>query len=232
MKLFTSGKFVGAKTDFEIHLNRGSYLEAQRMLKGVRDGAERVLMRTINRTLTGLRTDIVRELRKDVNITATAIRDTITIDKARISKLSGRVTSKQLYGTSLAKFNARQTTKGVTVNVLRRKGRSLIKHAFLLKAPHGNTVFWRTKKEFVGTSKRKWSRYKWISTGRSGGESQVIPYYGALPDRYRFPIEKLWGPAVPDLIKHRATYDALDRMAGKRVDKYFTHELNFLLGRL
>lgn len=204
-----------ARSGFDIKLDQASWTRAQIMLSGVRNGARKVIMRSVNKTLTGVRTDTVNEIRKDVNITATAIRKTIRIEKASLSRLSARVTSKQKYGTGLVNFGARQTTKGVSVQVLRRKGRSLIRHAFIASPKGGRQVFWRKGKQHVG----------------------IRPFqknfpYGKLPRRYRLPIEKLWGPAVPDLMKHVKTFDAIERKAGVRLDKNFNHELDYLLSKL
>lgn len=221
-----------ARAGFNIKLDQAQWTRAQLLLTEVKDGARRVLMRSINKTIAGVKTDTISEIRKNVNVTAKAIRQTMSDDKATLSKLTARVTSSQEYGTSLAAFGARQTTKGVTVQVLKRRSRSLIPHAFILRKRGGNVVFWRTKKEWVGKGKRPWVRSQWVSTGRSGGASQVVPFYGALPDKYRLPIEKLWGPAVPDLMKHAPTLKAIEKKAVVRLDKNLQHELNYLLGRL
>lgn len=221
-----------ARAGFRIELDKASWIRAQTMLKDIKNGSSRVIMRSVNKTLTGVRTDVVNEIRKGVNITAKAIRSTITVDRATLSKMSASLTSKQEYGTSLAAFGARQTTKGVTVQVLKRRGRSLVPHAFILKKRGGNVVFWRTQKKWVGKGKRPWVRRGWVSAGRSGGATQVVPFYGALPDKYRLPIEKLWGPAVPDLMKHAPTMAAIEKKAGMRLDKNFRHELDYLLGRV
>lgn len=215
MPLFSAGKFTGASAGFSIELDKSQWLKAQALLAGVKNGASRVIVRSVNKTLTGVRTDTVKEIRRDVNITATAIRKTMGIEKASVSRMSARVTSKQKYGTSLAAFGARQTTKGVTVQVLRRKSRSLIPHAFINKKPGGNVVFWRKNKQHVGIRPFR----------------KEFPY-ARMPRKYRLPIEKLWGPAVPDLMKHGPTFKVIERKAKARLDKNFSHELDYMLSKL
>jgi len=204
-----------ARSGISIELNQADMLRVNVMLAGVKNGAATVIMRAVNKTLAGVRTDTVAEIRKGVNVTAKAVRDTITLHKAGKADLRARVESRQDYGTSLAAFGARQTTKGVTVQVLRRSGRKLVRHAFINRKPGGNVVFWRKGKERVGTAPFR----------------RGFPY-GRLPRPYRLPIEKLWGPAVPALMKHRPTFDAIEASAKVRLDKNFAHELEYLLSRL
>jgi len=204
-----------SRAGFNIEIDRTSWLKAEAMLLGVKNGASRVIVRSVNKTLAGVRTDTVNEIREGVNVTATAIRKTMRIDKATVSRMTARVTSKQKYGTGLIHFGARQTAKGVTVQVLRRKSRSLVRHAFIASPKGGRQVFWRGKKQFVGTR-----------PFRKG-----FPY-AAMPLKYRLPIEKLWGPAIPDLMKHVPTFEAIERKAKARLDKNFSHELDYMLSKL
>lgn len=203
-----------AKAGFKVEIDRASWLKAEAMLAGVKKGASKVVVRAVNKTLTGVRTDTVNEIRKDVNVTATAIRKTMSIQRASVSKMSAKMTSKQPYGTNLAAFGARQTAKGVTVQVLRRKGRSLLRHAFINKKPGGKVVFWR-KGPHVGTKPVR----------------KRFPY-GTLPPKYRLPIEKLWGPAIPDFMKHEPTFNAIEKKAKARLDKNFAHEIDYMLSKL
>lgn len=223
-----------AKSGFSIELDRSDILKVEALLSGVKNGASRVIVRAVNKTLAGVRTDTVNEIREGVNVMATAIRKTMRIDNATVSRMSAKVTSRQKYGTNLAAFGARQTKKGVTVNVIRRTGRKLIPHAFIVGKGSKRWVAWRGTRDemspYVGTQSLR--TMQWAKNRRSGGFFETDFHYGALPRKYRLPISKRWGPAIPDLMKHVPTFDAIERKAKARLDKNFSHELDYMLSKL
>jgi len=208
-----------AKAGIEIKLDQVQWLRAQGLLAGVKNGSRRVVMRATNKTLAGVRTDSVKEIRQEVNLSATVVRKTMYVEKATLRDLRAAVRSRQKYGTSLIAFGARQTRKGVTVQVKKGRPRELIEHAFIRYGQKGGgkQVFWRTGslKRHVGTRPHK----------------RTFPY-GALPRRYRLPIKKLWGPAVPDIMSNEDRMRSIQKKANARLDKNFAHELDYLLSKV
>ncbi len=107
-----------------------------------------IAVRSINKTLPGVRTDMVSFIRKDYNYKATKIRKRLSLEKASIRNISGYVQSKGRLFHLTDVVGTRQNKKGVSVNVRKKTGRQLLKHAFIA---HGKTsqkkiVFIRTRK--------------------------------------------------------------------------------------
>lgn len=109
--------------------------------------------RALNRTAEQLRTEAGRQIRADYNVTLRGIRQASLVKRASTTSkfpraeviFSGR-------SINLVEFGARQTKKGVTVQVKKRGGRKLIEHAFLQIIKGGQNAgkkgaFRRTGKE-------------------------------------------------------------------------------------
>lgn len=99
-------------------------------------GARTAMMRALNRAAGGVRTDASREIRKTYKVKKATVDKSFSVQTATSQSLRAvvHVSGRPL---SLAGFAARQTKKGVTVNV---KGqRKLIRHAFIrtLKTQRG-----------------------------------------------------------------------------------------------
>lgn len=88
----------------------------------------RAVAMALNRTATGVRVDASREIRARYKVKVATVNKAFSTQRATASSLTAvvRVRGRPL---SLANFSARQTKRGVTVNV---KGtRKLVAHAFL-----------------------------------------------------------------------------------------------------
>jgi len=211
---------------FAIELNKADLANVQIALAGVKNGASRVLSRAINKTLDGVRTDSVNEIAKEITPTKKTIRGTFTVKKTSVSNLEGRTYSRGK-PLGLIHYSARQTKKGVSVKVKRSGKRAIILGAFIAKAKGATNVFWR---HYHGP--KKGTRTAWRSSGRSGGQYEGAFPYGALPRKYRLPIERLTGPRIPDSMGNTKVIVVILSAANIRLDKNLKNQLDYELSKL
>ena len=121
--------------------------ELDRLQKDV--GAQ-ATARAINRTMEQAKTAMSREIRGEFNISASKVNQSLRITRASFRDGLYRITAalesptKRGRSLNLINFAARQTAKGVTVNIKRGGGRKLLAGAFI--ANEGRTVFRRVGK--------------------------------------------------------------------------------------
>lgn len=202
-----------AQSAIRLEIDRVSLLNAQASLRKIPKGVERVTVRAVNKTLTGVRTDSVKEIQKVITPKAAVIRKTLSIQKATVSRMSGRVESR---GKSLGliHFRARQIKKGVTVQVKKQNRRKLVKGAFIAESNKARNVFWR-----------------YYHTGKPKPVKPRVRY-AALPAVYRLPIQRLTGLSVPDVMGDDKVMREIQKKAGVRLQKNFSHEVSYMLGKL
>jgi len=199
-------------TSLSISINQADLLKVEAMLSGIKNAVPRVISRSVNKTLVGVRTDSVREIGKVITPKAKVIRKSFKVYRATISNLSAKVRSKGK-PLGLIHFRARQIKRGVSLQVKKKKARSVIPHAFI-----------RT----VKGAKNVWMRYYYgPRRPRKPGRK-----YGAMPKKYRLPMYRMAGPRVPDIMSNKPVMRAIQEKADKRLDKAFNHELEFMLSRL
>lgn len=196
-----------------VTIDPGDLRKAKALLSGIKGGVPRVIARALNKTLTGVRKDAVKEIQKTITPKAKVIRKTFKISKATVFRPTGVIlsTGKPL---GLIHFKARQTKKGVTLQIKKKEPRKFLKHAFIATMPSGHKgVFWR---EYKGTR----------------GATRKGMAYAAIPRKYRLPIKELYGPRVPDILSNEPVMKPILDKAKRRLRKNFSHELNFLFSRL
>jgi hypothetical protein len=163
-----------------IKINAEDMAKVKKMLAGIPGAADRVCMRAINDGLAGMKTDASTEIRAEINLTKSVVDATFKTVKASVTSLSGVFTSTGK-PVPLIEYGARQTTKGVSVQVKRSNPRSVVVGAFIATMKSGHKgVFWR----------------EWHQAIRKP-VNRNIPY-GKLPKQYRLPIAQRFGPRVPD----------------------------------
>jgi hypothetical protein len=108
----------------------------------------------------------------------------------------------------LIQYGARQTAKGVTVDVL--NGRKVIAHAFIATTPNGS------RQVFVRDPGAK--HKKVTKNGK--------PQWSALP------INKKYGPSIPDALANKAVEQALLALIQERFPAILSHEHAWLKKRL
>lgn len=130
---------------FSIETN---FPEVERDLQGLReDIAGPATVRAVNRTLEQARTAMSREIRAEFNLPARKVNEALNIRRATFKggrySIEGVLESPSKRGRSLnlINFAARQTARGVTVQIKRGGPRKLIPGAFI--ANDGRTVFRR-----------------------------------------------------------------------------------------
>jgi len=132
-------------TSLKLEMDPGDIAKVRLMLGALSKSGDTVIKQAVNKTLTGVRTDTTNEVSKVITPTKTKIRSTITVNK--MSAGDGNAFVKCKGGPlNLINFKARQTKKGVTVQVLKSGGRSLLKHAFIQTMKNGaKLVMWRKR---------------------------------------------------------------------------------------
>jgi hypothetical protein len=175
--------------------------------------------RCINTTMVGVRTDGVKILTDQYALTASAIRNTWKISKASFRDSAG--STKNSYGVvsstgmfiRLKEFGAQQTKTGVSVKVLKKNPRAVIRGAFFatLGYKQGEQVYWRVY---------------------HNPQKQPVKnrgYYANLPLFYRFPVKALYGPRIQDYLGDPGIIDMLTKSAGERLEKNMAHEVDRIL---
>ena len=206
-------------TSISVTLDRSDWLDLQRSLRSIQNGAPRALKSAVNRTLNGVKTDMARETQQRLALKQKRIKKDIKITKrANMRDFSGRVSSKG-QPVSLYSFGAKQKKRGVSVKVLKSEGRKTIRGAFIAPGKHGNTmVFWRKKSgagaDQIGTKRKK----PWM-------------VYAQLPERYRYPVEALHGPRIQDITARPEVMQAVQDKATVRLRKELASQTDRLLQR-
>ncbi|HET56890.1 MAG TPA: hypothetical protein ENN35_00425 [Deltaproteobacteria bacterium] len=199
-------------SDMSLAMNETDRLKVMALLSGVRDGAPRVLSRAVNKTLDGVRTDADREIRSIVTLKKKDVMATFSTRKASVRSLSARVVCSDK-PQSLIKFSTSQRKTGVSVKVLKSSGRTVLKHAFYAAAAGAGQIWER--------------KYK----GRGQSARRAIAY-GALPKKYRLPVEKLTGPRVADIMGKPTVLKKIRNQADERLHKNIDQQLKYELSRL
>lgn len=211
---------------FSIEMDSANLANVQAVLIGIKNGAARVISRSINKTLDGVRTDAVGEISKDITPTKTKIRNTFVVKKTTIASLKGQTYSKDT-PQGLIHYQPRQTQKGVSVKIKRKGKRTLIPGAFIVKAKNAYNVFWR---EWHGPKRPL--RTAWRSAGRSGGRYEGTFPYGAMPKKYRLPIHRLTGPRFTDIMAKPEVMAEILKLADARLNKNISNQLDYELSKL
>lgn len=177
-----------------------------RLLSMKTDLNDKATVRALNKTGAQVKTAASREIRAaGYNMKAGDIKKQIKVIPATAGK---PVVTVRCVGrpVPLIKFSARQTGKGVTVNV--KNGRKLIRGAFVATMPSGHRgVFIRT-----GHDHRRVVR---------GGK---VVWSG-------LPIKQLFGPAIPDAFGNQVVSGALVSLARAKFPNILAHEIEFLRSR-
>lgn len=202
---------------FSVEVNRSDLAEVERTLTGVKNGYSKVVSRSLNRTITGVRTDSVKEIQNVITPKATVIRKTFKMVKA--TKVSLIAAVKSSGGPlPLIHYKARQTKRGVTVQVKKKSSRALFPGAFIATMP---------KSKHVGVFQREYKDKRLPAKKARTGLA-----YGALPKKYRLPIKQLYGPRVPDIMENTDVMKPILKKAGDRLQKELNSQLNFEMSKL
>jgi hypothetical protein len=200
-------------TAINLKIDQGQIADVNRMLMGMPGAIGKVIQQSVNRTLTGVRTDATNEVANVITPTKTAIRKTMTVKK--MNQADGTAYVRCMGAPlNLIEFKARQTQKGVTVQVLKTSPRTLLKHAFIATMKSGKKlVIWRKYDD---------TRKPWKKT---------FPY-GKLPKAYRLPVRGLTSMAIPDVMGHEPTMNKILDLGNNRLQKNLKDRLNYEVSKL
>lgn len=195
-----------------LKMNETDRLKVMAMLTGVKDGAPKVLSRSINKTLDGVKTDADKEIRSIVTMKKQDVMESFSIPKkSTVRNLSARFVCSDR-PRSLIKFSTSQRRTGISVKVLKSGSRTVLKHAFYETANNAKGIF-----ERIYTGPRKPVRK--IS-------------YAALPKKYRYPVTLLTGPRIADIMGKPTVLKKIEQQADERLHKNINQQLNYELSKL
>lgn len=192
---------------FTVNVRTNSNAIALELLQSARDMRDTAVVRALNKTAAQVVTASSREVRKaGYNLKAADIKRALKLSRATASNLTATVTASGK-PIPLIRYGARQTSKGVTVQVL--SGRKLIPGAFIATMPGGHTgVFVREPnarhKKMRGKGKTSW---------------------------HGLPIRELYGPSIPDGLANDKVRDALQQLIATKFPTILEHEHAWLAKR-
>jgi hypothetical protein len=213
-----------AETSVTIDFDQEQLNRVKADMSGIKNGANKVLNRSIAKTLTNVQADTVNRLFGTLNLKKGFIKNGDT--KKRYHKgvkkfhsypnITGKVYSigvrvPLIYFGSPSQL---KSGKGVNVKVLRSGSLTLLKHAFIATMKSGHaSIFWRQK--LFG---RKWIK--------------GYPYAAMADKPYKLPVEQLLGPRVQDFMAKKETILKIQANADYRLLFNMEHELDYMLDRL
>lgn len=216
---------------FFIRVDESDIRRINNMLGDFRGVPERVTVRALNKTLTGVRTDASAAVRAEVTAKKAAVDKTFKIQKATSANMRAVISStgKPL---ALIDYAARETKKGVSVQVRKDKPRKVVPGAFVATMGSGHKgVFWRRWHENRGIKLNKTetaiSRSGFVWSSRA---QRYIPM-AALPRKYRLKIEERYGPRIPDIMSNAPVMKEILNQAGERLRDNLRHETEYEVNR-
>lgn len=168
-----------------------------------REVIDKAVPRALNKVIDQVRTTAAREMRgAGYNLKVGDIKKAMTVSRATPARLTANVLSSGR-PIALIKYGARQTAKGVSVDVLR--GRKVITGAFIATMPSGH------KGVYVRVGK---NHKKVMKNGR-------VMWSG-------LPIKELFGPSVPDGLANKAVQEALQRLIEEKFPVILQQQIRYL----
>jgi len=191
--------------DINVHSNVDQVVAGMRNLSNeVRDKAT---IRALNNMGAQARTAAARIIREvGYGLKAATVKARLTLIKASAGRLVVTVRA-QGRPIPLIEFQARQTSKGVSVKVL--NGRRLIAGAFIATMPSG---------------------HRGVYVRKAGARSRKVMTKGKA-QWHGLPIQELFGPGVPDALANEAVQRALEALVDDKFPQLLRHEVKYLLSR-
>ena len=216
-----------------IKIDEKDFVEVKAALnKLTGDEMVKAQVRGLNKTCDGVQTDGVKMQTEYYALTASEIRASWKIRKAAFKNPTAVVSSAGTF-IRLIKFGAKQTNAGVSVRVLKSSGRKVVEHAYIgrVRSDQKNDQVYRRKyrDENRGGKTTKINKmagkvgYVW-----SEKQNRYIPAKW-MPKEYRLPLKALYGPRIQDYLSDPVHMNVLEKLAGERLIKNMTHEVDYLL---
>ena len=200
-----------------IRFNQADVFEVKAVLAAVGRSPNPVMSRAINKTLDVTQTFAVKRIYNTLNLTQTRIRQDFTKNRATTQLVKGSLAAKG-GPVGLASFTGTKELArgGVQFKVYRSADKPLVlKHAFMAKG--------RGQTETEHVFERKFY-----------GRQQYRPGfpYAALPDRYRFPLERKTGPRIEDEYGKPSVLDPTMGYANYQLGVQLDSQLDYELSKL
>ena len=196
--------------------------EIRRVLAGYQRGADRVLLRTLNRVMPSVKTRAARELAADLGIPVSAATQALVIRRAVAGNLVAdlKADTKRI---PLIKFQARQTRAGVTYKI-GKTPRRLLPRAFINVGPKvGRTVLKRARAtDQFNVKVKETGRRRYVKFIRGTGEELVG----------RYPTLIKYGPSPAAIFVKEAVQKALDVVARDRWRNELNAQIKFFLSQM
>lgn len=204
-----------------------------------------VTMRAVNRALDGVKTDASKIIREYITVSKKGVDKTFKTSRASVVNPTAWIASTGK-PVGLIDYSARQTDKGVSVQVRRNRPRKIIPGTFIAtmknisktgEESNHEGVFWRVwhgKKAKVKYKKppaflvKSLKRQGFIYNPRN---KCFVPA-AALPHDYRFKIRERFGPRIPDYMGEGPIMKTILSKAGDRLHKNLMHEMEYELSKL
>jgi hypothetical protein len=167
-----------------VQINPADVASVRYLLGDLADKYKSVMTTSINKTLTTAKTQAAARVGNKVNLKAARIKEDFFVKKANYSDISGslRAFDAKTNRIGLIQYGARQTLKGVTVQIKKDVKRFLIPHAFIARRGTAEHVFWR--------------RNRMPGTGKWPVGKKASAHWSSVGTEYRRPLSRRTGPSV------------------------------------
>lgn len=211
-------------------LNQIDVDSVKKMLGDCKTAPEKVISRALNRTMTGIKTDAWNEIKQVLNAKQTDVYDTFKVTKASVADMSCKFVSTGKH-LPLMTFGARQTTKGVSIQVLKTHPREVIPSTFIATMKSGHKgVFWRKwhQPNLNAGMEAKANKAGYFWSRRA---QRFLPI-AMLSKQYKLPIKELFSLRVPDILSGPPVSDAVLNKANARLVVNLDREVNYELSKM
>jgi len=217
---------------FNIKINEADLMKVKNIFSDIgKNLAARVTMRALNKTLSGVKTDSSSAIRDIITAKKSAVDETFKISRATEQNSSAWIASTGR-PIALIDYSARETKKGVSVQVRKDRARKVVPGAFIATMKSGHKgVYWR---KWHGTKSGK-MRKNDSAINRSGyvwsAKMKRFISIAWLAKQYRLPIMERFGPRIPDIMENEPVMKGILSSAGDRLHKNLMHEMDYELSK-
>jgi len=193
--------------DLSINVRSNASLVAMELLAAGREMQAVATARALNKLMDRAKVQAARQIRDaGYNLKISDIKSGIRIQRATAGTPRAALIAKGR-PVPLIKYSARETSKGVSVNVL--KGRKLIAGAFIATMPGGHRGVFVRDGHGKHKKVKKGGRVSW----------------------HELPIRELFGPSIPDSLANAQVQEQLQRMVMDTFPDLLEHESEWLRKR-
>ncbi|MEO8806599.1 MAG: phage tail protein [Burkholderiaceae bacterium] len=191
-----------------VNVRTNAHSIAFELMASAQEMRNTALVRSLNKMADQVLVASSREVRSaGYGLKAADIKRALRVKRASQSQLTATVIASGR-PIPLIQYGARQTAKGVTVNVL--NGRKLIPGAFIATMPTG---------------------HRGVFVLQPGGKHKKVQK-GGKASWHQLPIRELYGPAIPDALANQAVRDVVQELITVKFPVILEHEHAWLAKRL